>query len=150
MPAIPPPAASTAIIAGTVTAPVTSPTIAASRKRWAPSSPALGTVCRTTNSVLTPASTHASRLSAREPGHDHAAAADHAGQRLRAPRPASRPRACAGSSRPSVSATERMSAIERPAVRTSAIESETKAMKLWRPKASGPRKRAAAIEIATV
>ena len=151
IPAIPPSAASTAIIAGTVAAPVTSPTIAASRKRWAPSSPALGTVWRTANNVLAPARIQASPGSAPAspatimlpPPTTPASACGRRAQ-------ASSPRACPGSPRPIVSATERMSAIDSPAVRTSAIEIDTKAMKLWRPNSSGPRKRAAAIEIATV
>ena len=132
-------------------APVTRPTTAASRNRWAPTSAPAGTLCTIAIAVATPATIHAA--SGLEPSTPVAT-------RMPPPRiaptiwirsvHATSPRARAGSPRPSASATDRVSAIPRPAVRTMWTVMPANAMKLWRPNSSGPSTRAAAIEISSV
>ena len=138
------------MISGTIAAPVTAPTSAALRKCWAPSRMALATVCSVPKATNAPANAHAP--GGRAP---RAAATSSPPPPSAAPASCSRhaqpttPSASSGRSRPSASATVRINASPIPLVSTSSTDSETKAMKLWRPKSDGPRKRAPAIEIAT-
>ncbi len=151
IPTIPPPAASTAIATGTITPPVTSPIAAADRNRCTPSSTALPTLCNTPSATNSPARTHAASgrapstaatTSPPPPSSAATACTRHAH--------ATSPRASSARPAPHASATERISARASPLVRTISTAIATKAMKLWRPNSAGPRKRAAAIETASV
>ena len=129
IPEIPPPSASTRIVMGTAMPPVTSPMVAAVRKRWAASSTALGTLWRIPRKVPTAASDHASVGS--EPA---SAGIPSTAAPAKAPATTTRrdhetsPSASPGDRRPSASATERISASATPEVKRVAADSETNAM----------------------
>ena len=148
-PVIPPPAANTTIVTGTITAPVTRPIVAAVRKRCTPSSTALATLWSVPSVTNAPARTQAASGSAPSRAATTSAAP-----------PASAVTACTRQAHatiasaswvrpaPTASATERITASAMPLVSTSATETAMNEMKLWRPNSDGLRKRAAAIESA--